>query len=70
MKQFISDTLDIISEVKNMKKETQLYLEALEALQEIKVEELDALIGGGGRASNTISSDCRWNSLQIIFSCC
>lgn len=53
-----------------MKKETQLYLEALEALQEIKVEELDAFIGGVGRASHTISSDCRWNSLQIIFGCC
>ena len=52
-----------------MKKGTQLYLEALEALQEIKVEELDTFIGGGGRASNTISSDCRWNSLQAIFSC-
>ena len=30
-----------------MKKGTQLYLEALEALQEIKVEELDTFIGGG-----------------------
>ena len=53
-----------------MKKGTQLYLEALEALQEIKVEELDTFIGGGGRASNTISAECRWNSLQAIFSCC
>ena len=53
-----------------MKKETQMYLEALEALQEIKVEELDIFMGGSGRASKTISSDCRWNSFQAIFSCC
>ncbi|HEL0550003.1 TPA: type A2 lantipeptide [Streptococcus equi subsp. zooepidemicus] len=27
-------------------------------------------IGGAGHGVNTISAECRWNSLQAIFTCC
>lgn len=44
--------------------------DALESLQELKLEEVDELLGGAGHGVNTISAECRWNSLQAIFSCC
>ena len=53
------------SEVVKMK------IKAIEALQEFQVEELDSLLGSGkGHGVNTISAECRWNSLQVIFTCC
>ena len=51
-------------------KNNKIHLEALEALQELKMEEIDNLLGGAGHGVNTISAECRWNSLQAIFTCC
>ena len=51
-------------------KNNKIHLEALEALQELKMEEIDNLLGGAGHGVNTISAKCRWNSLQAIFTCC
>ncbi|VGV73580.1 lacticin 481 family lantibiotic [Streptococcus pyogenes] len=50
--------------------EEKMCLGALNVLQEFQIEELDNLLGGGGHGVNTISAECRWNSLQAIFTCC
>ena len=51
-------------------KNNKIHLEALEALQELKMEEIDNLLGGAGHGANTPSAECRWNSLQAIYTCC
>ena len=49
----------------------EMCCEAVNVLQEIQIDELDILLGGGkGHGVNTISAECRWNSLQAIFTCC
>ena len=54
-----------------MRNNKEMCYEAINALQEIKLDELDVLLGGGGgHGVNTISAECRWNSLQAIFTCC
>jgi len=48
----------------------EMCCEAVNVLQEIQIDELDILLGGGkGHGVNTISAECRWNSLQAIFTC-
>lgn len=45
--------------------------EANNALQELTVEELDMIIGGGKTgAVPTVSHDCHMNSWQFLFTCC
>ena len=41
----------------------------IESIKEVSLEELDQIIGAG-HGVNTISAECRWNSLQAIFTCC
>lgn len=55
-----------------MKNNNELCSEAVNALQEVQIEDLEYLFGSSGRGHgvNTISAECRWNSLQAIFTCC
>ncbi|MHB9782637.1 lacticin 481 family lantibiotic [Streptococcus sp. 10F2] len=54
----------------NIESNKEINIEAVAALEEVNFEELDILLGGAGHGFNTISAECRWNSLQAIFTCC
>lgn len=54
----------------NAKSNKEINYEVVATLQEVKIEDLDILLGGAGHGVNTISVECRWNSLQAIFTCC
>lgn len=48
----------------------KLNLSALEALDEVTLDELDQIIGAGNGVLHTISHECNMNTWQFMFTCC